>query len=641
MPNLWWQEEDASQTLWPLLENLRSGPGAERRQFADDALALYFGNMRNGVNGDRGALAAFGPEPPSANIIQWCTDTLAARIMKNRVRPFILTDGGDGKEQADAQAMQEASEAGLDDFGLYGPEAAKLVYDGLLFDGGGLKICPDIVNNRMNGGRVFPWDVFVSEREARKGKPRSLLHGELCDRQVALASYGISKEAREAITDAQPVSFDQAEKDDWMFNDDQVSDQIVIGEAYHLPSKRVDRQKADAFKLGTHDGLRILFINGHEIARAAWPYEYFPIAWFKPMPKPIGYWSRSIAETLAGEQLALNRLNTRIDGILHLHARPLIMLWKQAKVNPKAITNSWATILETAVQPSQALHQVVAQSIPSELFQQVERIIAWGEKKVGLNDMALMGAKPPGVDHAPGMQMLDEEGTVRHTPYFKAWEQMHVDAAKMTLDGYRILAENNAKFEAVFANDKKLIRHNWKEVDLGEHKTVVRVFPTNLLPQMPGARASRAIDYMDRGLFSKEEVLQIIEYPDIKALIGDATAARENIERRIANLIRGGDYEENGPEPYLNLTLAMKLSAEKINRLEADGAPENQIEPLREFFQGCQNQIKIAMAPPPPPPVDPTLGAPVPPGAPAPGPVDPGLLPPPGPMPPPGPGPIA
>lgn len=599
MAKLWWQEDDAAQILWPLLENLRNGPGAERRQFADDALALYFGNMRNGVNGDRGALAAFGPEPPSANIIQWCTDTLAARIMKNRVRPFILTDGGDGKEQNDAKCMQEAGEAALDDFGLYGPEAAKLVYDGLLFDGGGLKVCPEIVNNRMAGGRVFPWDVFVSEREARKGVPRSLIHSELCDRQVALETLGISKAARDAIRDAQPVSFDQAEKDDWMFEDDQVSDQIVIGEAYHLPSKRIDRQKAEAFKLGSHDGLRILFVNGHEIARAAWPYEYYPIAWFKPMPKPIGFWSRSIAETLAGEQLALNRLNTRIDGILHLHARPLLLLWKQAKVNPKAITNAWATILETAVSPSQALHQVVAQSIPSELFQQVERIIAWGEKKVGLNDMAMMGAKPPGVDHAPGMQMLDDEGTVRHTPYFKAWEQLHVDATKITLDGYRILAENNAKFEAVFANDKKLIRHEWKQVDLGEHRTVVKVYPTNLLPQLPGARASRAIDYMDRGIFTKEEVLQIIEYPDIKALIGDATAARENIERRIANLIRGGSYEENGPEPYLNLTLAQKLAAERINRLEADGAPEEQIEPLRDFFQGCTDQIKIATSPNP------------------------------------------
>src|SRR5678810_981456 len=253
MPNLWWQDENAAETLWPLLENLRNGPGAERRQFADDALALYFGNMRNGVNGDRGALAAFGPEPPSANIIQWCTDTLAARIMKNRVRPFILTDGGDGKEQNDARCMQEASEAGLDEAGLYGPEAAKIVYDGLLFDAGGLKICPDIVNGRMATGRVFSWDVFVSEREARKGLPRSLMHAEPCDRSVALATYGVDKATREAILSAQPVSFSHAEKDDWMFNDDQVSDQIVIGEAYHLPSKRVDRQKADAFQLGTHD----------------------------------------------------------------------------------------------------------------------------------------------------------------------------------------------------------------------------------------------------------------------------------------------------------------------------------------------------------------------------------------------------
>src|SRR6185436_7519312 len=128
---------------------------------------------------------------------------------------------------------------------------------------------------------------------------------------------------------------------------------------------------------------------------------------------------------------------------------------------------SWATILETAVPPSQALQQISSQSLPAELFQQVERIIAWGEKKVGLNDMAMMGAKPPGVDHAPGMQMLDDEGTVRHTPYFKAWEQMHIDAAKMTADGYRILAENNADFSAVFTNDRKLIRHAWKKVDLG------------------------------------------------------------------------------------------------------------------------------------------------------------------------------
>jgi hypothetical protein len=366
-------------------------------------------------------------------------------------------------------------------------------------------------------------------------------------------------------------------------------------------------------------------IEGKTLLDEPWPCDYFPIALFLPMKNPDGMWSRGIPETLAGCQLAINKWNRRIDAILHFHAVPRIIAWRQAKINKAKITNDLAGILESDVQPSQAVHVMNPQSVPGEIVQRVDRLISWAEKQVGLSEMSITAAKPPGVDHEPGMQFLADSESIRHTTSFRSWEQLHLDSSRIVVDGLRMLAERNPDYEVVFGDAKDLKRIKWKKVDLGVDKYHLKTWPTNLLPATPAAKASRIIEYVQSGIFTRDQAMQALDYPDIEALRGDTLAELKCVERKIEAAI-AGNVEESTPHAYLNLGLAKQKAKERINRLEADGEAWERIDRVIQFWEDCnelelraaneqaqaaQGQMPAGNAGPPP-------GGPAPPPAPAP-----------------------
>ncbi len=325
-------------------------------------------------------------------------------------------------------------------------------------------------------------------------------------------------------------------------------------------------------------------------------------------------------------------MNQRVDGIMNLHARPLLVAWRKAQLDTKRITNNWATILDSSVPPSQAIQPITYGSSPAEYIQRIERIIAWAEKQAGLPEMSISAQKPAGVDHEPGMQFLLDIETMRHTPAYRAWEQFHIDLARAVVDCFRMLAERNPKFDVIWGDDKDLKRIKWKEVDLDESKYRLQVWPTNLLPQTPGAKTARVLEFVREGLFTPQQALLALDYPDIEAMMGDSNGALENIEQKIQQIIDG---EVVVPEPYMNLELAKTVVGNKLNKFDADGMDEGRLDRLRQFFE----DIIALLAQAAPPPMAPAGAAMPPPDGMLPGAVPPGPpMPPPGPpMPPPGP----
>lgn len=601
---------------------------ADREQDADDALALYFGNTRNSIRGYRGSSAFFEADPPGYNAIQSCVDAKTAQILKNKIKPYFLTEKGDYDLREKAKGMNRAVEAVFHETGIYGDLGIDVCFQGQLFEAGAVRWFCDFANNRVCGERVFAHDVFVSERDALHRRPRQMAYRQRIDRALLLDFFkDADAEVLEAIKTARPATLEQSIPDD-LNHEDGISDQVIVWERWHLPSGRVDRTKPEAWgykRKGKeiesvepdHDGRRIICIQGKTLLIEAWPFDYFPIAFFRPMPKPVGFWSRSLPETLAGGQIALNRMNLRIDGIMNLHARPLLVVWRKAAINSQKVTNGWATILESTVPPQQAIAPITYGSIPAEYIQRVDKIIAWMEKQAGLPEMSINGQKPAGVDHEPGMQFLLDVENMRHSPALRAWEQFHIDSARCIVDCFRMLAERNRDFSVVWGDDKDLKQIKWREVDIQESKYRLKVWPTNLLPQTPAAKLDRVMGLVERGIFSPAMALAALDYPDIEALMGDTNGALKNIEAKIRQVLDGKDVV---PEPYMNLELAKTELANKLNQFEADGIDDDKLDRLRQFFEDVI-ELQAQAAPPPMPP-----GAPPPPMPPGP----PGPPPPPG-----------
>jgi hypothetical protein len=584
----------------------------ERQAMAEAALCLYFGNDRHSLRGSsygRVSATEFGGmsvEPPGYNVVQACVDTKTAHIVRNKVRPLFLTEAGDPELQEKAKGMQRGVEAIFDQVGIYGDAGMSVCRDGNLFDGGFMKYTVDYANNRILGERVLGHDLMIPEREALLGNPRQMGHRVRCPRDALINLFADNDAAVEAVRAAPPSNPDLIDLDNVIGGT--VSDMVEAYEWWHLPSGRVDLKEPKSFGINEdgeldpdmdpgHDGRRVICIAGSTSGGGAtlldepWPFDYFPIAKFLPQKNPEGVWSRGIPETLAGAQLAITRMNMRVDGIMNLHAVPKLVVSRNAKINKSKLTNSWGDIIECNGPPSQAVYTYSPNSVPAEFLNQIDKLIAWAEKQVGLSEMSIAAQKPKGVDHAPGLQHLADTESIRHTTSFRSWEQFHLDSARIIVDGLRMLAERNEDYEIIFGDAKDLKRIKWSAVDLGADQYHLKIWATNLLPQTPGAKASRIIDYMGAGLISQGEGRALAEFPDLDAVLGDANAEELNIQRKLDACVRG-EVDAATPHAYLNLDLAMSMAKQRINRLEADGVDEKVWDRVIQFWEDC-NTLKL------------------------------------------------
>lgn len=592
-------------------QNILANYCEERQAMAEAALCLYFGNDRHSLRGSgygRVSATEFGGmsvEPPGYNVVQACVDTKTAHIVRNKVRPLFLTEAGDPELQEKAKGMQRAVEAVFDEVGIYGDAGMSVCRDGNLFDGGFMKFTVDYANNRILGERVLGHDLMIPEREALLGNPRQIGHRVRCPRDALINLFAEDAAAVEAIRNAPPSNPDLIDLDNVIGGT--VSDMVEAYEWWHLPSGRVDLKDPKSFGIGEdgefsaeldpgHDGRRVICIGGTSGGGATlldepWPFNYFPIAKFLPQKNPEGVWSRGIPETLAGAQLAITRMNMRVDGIMNLHAVPKLVVSRNAKINKSKLTNSWGDIIECNGPPSQAVYTYSPNSVPAEFLNQIDKLIAWAEKQVGLSEMSISAQKPKGVDHAPGLQHLADTESIRHTTSFRSWEQFHLDAATIIVDGLRMLAERNKDYEIIFGDAKDLKRIKWANVDLGADRYHLKIWATNLLPQTPAAKASRIIDYMAAGLISQGEGRALAEFPDLDSVLGDANAEELNIQRKLDACVRG-EVDTATPHAYLNLDLAMSMAKQRINRLEADGVDEKVWDRVIQFWEDC-NTLKL------------------------------------------------
>lgn len=638
--------------------------GVERRDALDAALTAYYGNSRHclsSANFRSEQVVAFlattfglsdlHDAPPGQNLIQMVVNTMVGHTIHDKVRPFFLTEKGDADAREQAQGMMRATEGILTSEGMYGDLAVALAKLGYLSDGGFLDVIPDYARNKVTLRLVLPHEWLVEKGE------RVGYRYEIVDKWMALEDFGYrtnekgereKTELYELIKNAPKVPSDF--QDDEPNEDGSHCDRVLIIHGYHRPSGYVDLDDEASFGLNDdgevddsvdpgHDGIRLVCLSdGTVLHQEPYPYDDTPICEFFPSKDPVSYGSCGIPERLAGVQLAINKHNRRIEGIIHLHAVPRIVAQRQSKINPNKISNGLADILWSNTPVGQAIQYLQPPPVPGDLINRNERLEAWGKALSGTNDMALAGEKPAGVDHAPGMEHLSEELTLRHTEESDAWKRLFIKASKRIVECCRMLALRDPNFEVVFEDDKFLERIKWRDVELERKRFSLKTWPTNLLAKTPAAKMRRLTELKALGAVTDQQIQAALvdEYPDLAGLVGDAASSEKNLRRKIDKIAKHGYAEEYAPHPYINPAMAKALALEAINRFEEEGNDEA-MDNVIEFYeavddlelaraakqnaamQGVAPPAPAMGAPPAPPGAPPVPGPPVPP-APIPGP---------------------
>lgn len=626
---LWYNRkapEERASSMLNVAKGLYNAQGSRRRSNANAALRLYTGSMAHSLDGIADAAAVLGLIDQSCayNLIQAVVDTKFNHLIRNQVRPLFVPEGGDSELLEKVQAMQVAADGLAEQLGLNDELEEQAILNGLLFEAGGVDFYADTANSRIIGTPVFAHDFFVSRQESRFGKPQQKWCRQVVPRDALRGTLGnASKAVRDAIDSAKAATWDDMGGD--AAAGQSIVDMVVIYKGWHLPTTRVDmKDRAGAYGFNddsgrpvkpSHDGRHMVVIDGAgndapPIIDVAWPYDYYPQSWFKPNPVPGSFWSRGEPEILAATQVELNKNDIREGMIVDLHARPMIILSKGAKLNPAMINNALANIFQVEGNVNGAITVVNVPAVSSDLLNRSMRLRDQARDQRGMSEMSMTARKPVGVNHEPGLAYLRDTETVRHTGEFRARERFKVSCYVNIIRCLRDLAAHDPKYEVIFENDGQLKRQKWVEMDVDEMSYRVRKPPTNALSRDPPERAQQIMEMVERGFLPPAAAIDAFrEMFDLKSLIGDQNVMQQNAVKRISDVVKAPEYtDELQPDPYMDLQMLKKLGIQRKNKLELMGDKPERIERLVKFLEDVDAQI--ARLTPPVPAGAPPAGAP-------------------------------
>lgn len=626
---LWYQEEDAELAARKMVTVARAewnAQGQQRLRIAEDCLALYMGSSQYSLTGNANPLSVLGlmDESAAVNMIQTIVDTKVNHTMRNQIRPMFVTEGGDSELREKAEAMQEAADGLAYDLELDGELGRQACAFGYLFQGGGVEWWADYENERIDATPVWPWMYFVPRVEARFGKPRQQFARYVIPRDVLLGFVGDNAKAREAVENASSAEFEDV-KASGSHEPGRVSDMVVIYKGWHLPSTRVDLNDPRAYGetekgnkgKANHDGRHIVALDSTTadgspaLIDIPWPHEYYPVSWFKPNPIPGSFWSRGEPEVLASAQIKLMKWTDREDKVMDLHARPLLLLSKGAKLNPGMINNALANIFQVEGNTTGAITLHNPSAVPPDLIRRTQELPITMREQRGISEMSMTARKPAGINHEPGMAYLADVETQRHTVEFKAWQRFNLDSYKNIIRCLNELARRVKGYEVVFTTADTLKRQPWDKIHIDESKYRLKLWGVNFFKQSPAQRADQIMDLIDRQILPPEDAFDAIDAPDLKALMGDRNIMLKNITRRLDLIVKGPEYTEDMmPDPYMDLKMAKREGIKRKARLEYNNEPGDRIDRVVMFLQ----DVDALMPPPAPPAPMPGAPPPMPPG---------------------------
>ena len=510
---------------------------------------------------------------PTMNVVQSCIDTLVSRIAQAKPKPLFLTDNGDYKQRKLAKQMNDFINGELYQTKAY-DIGELMLRDGAVFGTGCIKIY-ETDDHKLALERKLLTEIFVDPNDAYYGKPTQMFELKLVDRSVLQELFPKYRSdialAEQAIPEQ---NIDGART---------ISDQIIIVEAWHLPSSK----NAD-------DGRHVIVCSAGKILDEPYTKDYFPFAFFHYSPRPLGFWGQGLAEQLMGTQSQINEMLITISRSINLVGVPRVFVEAGSKVGKATLNNNIGAIVPYS--GTKPIYEV-APCIPQEMYAQLERLIQFAYQQSGISALAATAQKPAGLNSGEAIRSYDDLQSDRFATLQKRYTNIYEDLAYKFCDMAKDIAEREGSYQTIYPN-----KNGTKEIDLPDVKHledpfVIQCYDTSSLPKEPAGRLQKVTEMMQSGLVSPEEGRRLLDFPDIEQVDKLANASEERILKILDEIVEEGKYTP--PDPFMDLLLAEKLVTQYYNLYIAANLEESKAQKLRDFFTQIQTLKQAAMPPPP------------------------------------------
>lgn len=495
------------------------------------------------------------------NVIATNIDTVSAAISTVDVRSRFMTDGGNWSEQRMARHLEFYIEA----VGKLHTRSAKcrMAFKSAAKKGTGLvKVAPK--GKRICVEHVLVDDIVVDERQCRTGgSPRDLHQRRFVDRDELAAMFPEHEEAIWRLHPGGPATVGQRL---WAGYRPYEDNEVVVIESWKLPIGEPDDEH---YKAGRHT----IVADGLDLLDEEWSKPFFPFAKIVWSERDAGWYGISLAERIAGHQRALNRRNRVIERALDHQAFPVTYV-RQADMGLAHKTmNHLGTV---AVYKSDVPVTVTPPAVSKETYQSRLDLREGAANEAGVNQMAMHGAKPAGLDSGVALREYRDATTQRFAIQEQAFEQLNLDVDWLILDACKDLG---ADAPVIMRNTKFGARKvKWKDVDMGDVR--VQIMAASTLPRTPSGRSQLVLEWAQAGIISQDSARRLVGHPDLEKEWSLYTAALESVEHAIEEIEDGNVVV---PEPFDNLTMIQWRGQQRYLQIRDLGAPEEILEALRQY----------------------------------------------------------
>jgi len=525
---------------------------------------------------------------PTMNVVQSCIDTLVSRISQAKPRPLFSTDNGNYKQRKLAKQMNDFINGEMYQTKAY--ELGELMLrDGAVFGTGCLKIY-ETDDHKIALERKLLTEIFVDPNDAYYGKPTQMFELKLVDRSILQELFPKYKSDIALAEQAFPENSADGNRS--------ISDQIIIVEAWHLPSSKT-----------SNDGRHVIICSAGKILDEEYNKDYFPFVFFHYSPRPLGFWGQGLAEQLMGTQSQINEMLITISLSINLVGVPRVFVESGSKVGKATLNNNIGAIVPYS--GTKPIYEV-APCIPQEMYAQLERLIQFAYQQSGISALAATAQKPAGLNSGEAIRSYDDLQSDRFATLQKRYVNVYEELAYKFCDMAKDIAEREGSYQTIYPNKDGTREINLPEVKKLNDPFVIQCYDTSSLPKEPAGRLQKVTEMMQAGLVDPEEGRRLLDFPDIEQVDKLANASEERILKVLDEIVDEGKYTP--PDPFMDLLLAEKLVSQYYNLYVAANLEESKAQKLRDFFTQIQT-LKQAAMPPPPPMMSPDMmagaGAPI------------------------------
>jgi hypothetical protein len=503
------------------------------------------------------------------NVVQPAVMTLESRIAVARPRPFYLGVDADPDLARMAKKMQRWTDGAYDEVQAYAM-GQELILSAAIF---GTVGCKAIVRNgRPAVEKVMRAEILVDESLGQGMNPRERGEVREVSKGALLKQFPKHKAAIQALG---------VLTTSWG-NQTSYTDLVRVFEWTRLPENG-------------KPGRRVIVIPGATLVDVEHTRPYFDVFVLRFANHPTSFFGIGIPDILKSIQASINRKVRSVEANLRLHSNPIMLLPEQGNIVPAQIRSVPGTILRVrkGLEPQLQTHVIM----PPEVYRWIWDLVQQAARRVGISEMSQGAVKPAGIDSGKGIESLSELQADRLSTVSQRYEQaIAIDMSTRILDACEDAFKVDPDFSVVAKDRGRAEKLFWRDVRSVRESLSVQVMASNFIGRTPAAAFTDIERALKLGIIEDPaDAAELMQFPDIQRLLGDRSAAKEQLEKQVEAILEQGEDGYVDPNPYggvAGLQLGLRVYNAAYNRAQLDSVPEDRLGLLQKYMDETLDLIK-------------------------------------------------